>query len=67
MMNQPRNSEVLSSLAAQILGGMIANPHIYSMVSDEGVSRKQERILRHTALEIAEALISDAENRENNS
>ncbi len=36
-MNQPRNSEVLSSLAAQILSGMIANPHIYSMVSDEGV------------------------------
>ncbi len=67
MMNKSRNSEVLSSLAAQILSGMIANPHIYSMVSDEGASGEQERILRHTALEIAEALITDVENRENDS
>ena len=67
MMNKSRNSEVVSSLAAQILSGMIANPHIYSMVSDEGASGEQERILRHTALEIAEALITDVENRENDS
>ncbi len=63
-MNQPRNSEVLSSLAAQILSGMMANPHVYSMVSDEGASGEQEKILRHTALEMAEALITDAESRE---
>ncbi|EAZ91864.1 hypothetical protein [Crocosphaera chwakensis] len=63
-MSKRRNSEVLSSLAAQVLSGMIANPHIYSMVSDEGASGEQEKILRHTALEIAEALIIDAENRD---
>lgn len=57
-------SERLSSLAAQILSGMIANPHIYSMVSDEGASGEQEKILRHTALEMASALITSAESRE---
>ncbi len=66
-MNKQRGSESLSSLSAQILSGMIANPHIYSMVSDEGASGEQEKILRHTALEMAEALITDVENRENSS
>ena len=63
-MNKQQYADNLSSLAAQILSGMIANPHIYSMMSDEGASGEQERILRHTALEMAEALIMDAEKRD---
>ncbi|MDJ0598316.1 MAG: hypothetical protein QNJ37_05695 [Crocosphaera sp.] len=62
-MDKQRDTEHLSSLAAQILSGMMANPHIYSMVSDEGALGEQEKILRHTALEMAEALIMDAEKR----
>ena len=50
---------------------MLSVPHeskkryIYSMMSDEGASGEQEKILRHTALEMAEALIMNAEKREN--
>ena len=62
-MNDTSKSHLLPSIAAQILGGMLANPHIYSMFSDEGASGEQERILRHTALEMAEALIYEAEQR----
>ena len=58
---------LLVSMAAQLLGGMLANPHIYSMVSDEGASGEQEKILRHIALEMAESLIKEAENRGNDS
>lgn len=63
-MNQEQDSQLIISIAAQLLGGMLANPHIYSMVSDEGASGERERILRHTAREMAEALIREVENRE---
>ncbi len=64
-MNDQSHSNLLPSIAAQILGGMLANPHIYSMLSDEGASGEQERILRHAALDMAQALINEAEQRNN--
>ncbi len=64
-MNDQSHSNLLPSIAAQILSGMLANPHIYSMLSDEGASGEQERILRHAALEMAQAIINDAEQRNN--
>ena len=32
-MNDQSHSNLLPSIAAQILGGMLANPHVYSMLS----------------------------------
>lgn len=63
-MNNAQDSQTLIATATQLLAGMLANPHIYSMVSDEGALGKQEVILRHNALEMAQALINDIKGRE---
>ncbi|MGK7924324.1 MAG: hypothetical protein AB4290_03550 [Spirulina sp.] len=62
-MNNEQDSQLLISITAQLLQGMLSNPHIYSMVSDEGASGEQERILRQVALEMAENLITTVKQR----
>jgi len=61
-MNNEKVSEV-KQIAAQILAGMLANPHIYANVSDEGASGQQEQKLKIIAIEMAMQLIADAEKK----
>ncbi|MGF1485861.1 MAG: hypothetical protein ACFBSE_01985 [Prochloraceae cyanobacterium] len=63
-MNNEKVSEV-KQIAAQILAGMLANPHIYPNVSDEGASGQQEQKLKIIAIEMAMQLIADAEKKNN--
>lgn len=57
-------SEV-KQIASQILSGMLANPHVYSMVSDELGRGQQEQNLITAAIEMAEILITQVENNQN--
>lgn len=52
-------------IAAQILAGMLANPHIYANSSDEGASGQQEQKLKQIAIEMAAQLIADVEKKIN--
>jgi hypothetical protein len=45
----------LRLIAAQLLSGMLANPHVYVTVSDEGI---HEQELVATAIAMAEKLIT---------
>ena len=47
----------LKQIAAQLLSAMLANPHIYASVSDEGVNGQQEQELMAIAIAMAESLI----------
>lgn len=53
----PIEAEV-KQIAAQLLSGMLANPHIYASVSDEGAQGQQEQKLIMIAIELAESLIA---------
>ncbi len=44
-------------MATELLSGMLANPHIYAMISDAEAKGQQERILVSTAVMMAEALL----------
>ncbi len=57
------NSEV-KQIATQLLSGMLANPHVYSMVSDELGRGPQEQDLIIAAIEMAEILIAKVEKKE---
>jgi hypothetical protein len=57
----------LKKIAAQILAGILANPHIYAAISDEGSQGQQEQELILLAVEMAETLIAKAENRKQRS
>lgn len=46
----------VKQLAAQILAGLMANPHIYSQISDEGGRGQTERNLTTLAIELATGL-----------
>ncbi len=48
----------VKQIAANLLASLLGNPHIYSMVSDEGARGKQEQELMLIAIEIAENLIA---------
>lgn len=61
-MNNEKASEI-KQIAAQILAGMLANPHIYASISDEGASGQQEQKLKIIALEMATQLIGGAEKK----
>ena len=61
-MNNEKTSEI-KQIAAQILAGMLANPHIYANISDEGASGQQEQKLKIIAIEMAAQLIKDAEKK----
>jgi hypothetical protein len=54
----------VKQIAAQLLAGMLANPHVYASVSDEMGNGQQERDLVVVALRIAETLIEKAETRQ---
>jgi hypothetical protein len=51
----------LKQIAAQLLSGMLANPHIYANPSDEGGKGQQEQNLTTMAIEMAEKLIEKVE------
>jgi hypothetical protein len=50
-------------IAAQLLAGMLANPHIYASLSDEGSQGQQEQTLILVAIEMAEKLIEKIESK----
>ncbi len=54
----------IKQIAAQLLAGMLANPHIYASVSDEGSNGQQEQALMTMAIEMAESLTEKVENKE---
>ncbi len=58
------NSEV-KQIATQLLSGMLANPHVYSMVSDELGRGPQEQDLIIAAIKMAEILIAKVEKKQN--
>lgn len=51
-------------IAAQLLAGMLANPHIYPSISDEEGRGQQERLMLANAIAMAEGLIEKVERRE---
>ncbi len=53
----------LKQVATNLLSGMLANPHIYSVVSDELGRGQQEQDLIIAAIEMAEILLSKVENK----
>ena len=53
----------LKQIASQLLAGMLANPHIYAALSEEGSTGRQEQTLLLMAIEMAESLIEKAESR----
>lgn len=55
----------LKQIASELLAGMLANPHIYANTSDEGATGQQEKKLIIIAIEMAENLINEVENRLN--
>jgi hypothetical protein len=54
----------LQAITAQLLSGMLANPHIYTAVSDGEARGQQERILVSNAVMMAEALLEKVEQSE---
>jgi hypothetical protein len=53
----------LKKIATQLLAAMLSNPHTYAKISDEEGHGQQERILITTAIEMAEQLVSEIEDR----
>jgi type II secretory pathway component PulK len=53
----------LQQLAAQLLAGLLANPHVYPSVSDERSNGQQEQELILMAIEMAEQLMQKVEHR----
>jgi hypothetical protein len=53
----------VKQIASQLLAGMLANPHIYPNISDEGGRGQLEQNLIVVALEMAESLIEHVENK----
>jgi len=53
----------LKQVATHLLSGMLANPHIYSVVSDELGRGQQEQDLIIAAISMAESLLSKVENK----
>jgi len=55
------NPQEVKQIASQILAGMLANPHIYPKVSDEGGKGQQEQELIIAAVEMAKKLLEKIE------
>ena len=53
----------IKQVATRLLSGMLANPHIYSTISDELGRGRQEQDLIVTAIEMAETLIAKIEHK----
>ena len=61
---EPSKNEV-KQIATQLLSGMLANPHVYPMVSDELGRGQQEQDLIIAAIVMAESLITKVEKNKN--
>lgn len=61
----PQSNEV-KQIASTLLAAMLSNPHIYSQVSDEGVSGQLEQKLIIVAVEMAASLIQRVEASQSN-
>lgn len=57
------NHSELQQLAAQLLTGLLANPHVYPSISDERAAGQQEQELILMAIEMAEQLMQKVEGR----
>ncbi len=57
------NQVELQQLSAQLLAGLLANPHVYPSVSDERADGRQEQELILLAIELAEQLVKKVERR----
>jgi hypothetical protein len=57
------NATEVKQIASQRLAPMLANPHIYPNVSDDGIQVQREQTLRLLAIEMAEGLIEKAKYR----
>ncbi|WP_315787749.1 hypothetical protein [Fischerella sp. JS2] len=53
----------VKQIATQLLAAMLANPHIYATISDEGAKGQQEQELMIIAIEMAENLINKVDNK----
>ena len=53
----------IKQIAPQLLAAMLANPHIYPNLSDDGIKGQREQTLIILAIEMAEDLIAKAEGR----
>jgi hypothetical protein len=51
------NPSEVKQIAAQLLSGLLANPHIYASTSDEAAKGQREQALTGLAIELAESLI----------
>ncbi len=60
-----RSNTEVKQFATQILSGMLANPHVYPMVSDDLGRGPREQDLIIAAIEMAESLINRVERRNN--
>lgn len=58
------NISEVKQIAAQLLAGMLSNPHIYPNISDEGVRGEREQILLMLAVEMSKDLIGKIEKKE---
>ncbi len=58
-------TDEIKQIAAQLLGGMLANPHTYQVYSTESgkLSREQEQELIKIAISLAESLVEKTEAR----
>lgn len=56
-----REKEIIA-IATQLLSGMVANPHIYTVVSDEKDGGHQEQLLIMNAVRMAEAIVNRVQN-----
>ena len=56
-------TEQTKQIAAQLLAGLLSNPHIYANMSDEGAQAPQEQELMEVAIDMAEHLIARVEAR----
>ncbi len=57
------NISEVKQIAAQLLAGMLGNPHIYPNVSDDGARGEREQILMMLAVEMSAELIEKVEKR----
>lgn len=64
----PANSdEQLKPIAAQLLSALLANPHIYATISDEGAKGQQEQRLLLVAIDLATDLIASIDRSQSES
>ena len=55
----------VKQISAQLLAGMLANPHIYASLSEEGSKGQQEQTLMNIVIEMAENLIEKVDKKNN--